>query len=173
MRMRFFVNMDSTNLTRFNIFENIKHPNTLQTKFVYYIIILYADRSVYISHHLVRVSSFFLPHFPQCGINKVFSLKKKKRNYRTTPFLCKRVLNFGVLQKDTVIVFRTVCLQFPFSSLQPFQLHKATTGRVVHICNLPEGSCTENDVVNLGLPFGKVTNYILMRSTHQVPCCNE
>lgn len=29
MRMRFFVNMDSTNLTRFNIFENIKHPNTL------------------------------------------------------------------------------------------------------------------------------------------------
>uniref|UniRef100_A0A7N8YIL8 RNA binding motif protein 20 n=1 Tax=Mastacembelus armatus TaxID=205130 RepID=A0A7N8YIL8_9TELE len=44
---------------------------------------------------------------------------------------------------------------------------KATAGRVVHICNLPEGSCTENDVINLGLPFGKVTNYILMRSTHQ------
>uniref|UniRef100_A0A3Q1HXZ2 Uncharacterized protein n=1 Tax=Anabas testudineus TaxID=64144 RepID=A0A3Q1HXZ2_ANATE len=44
---------------------------------------------------------------------------------------------------------------------------KGTVGRVVHICNLPEGSCTENDVINLGLPFGKVTNYILMRSTHQ------
>ncbi|KFO29003.1 Putative RNA-binding protein 20 [Fukomys damarensis] len=41
------------------------------------------------------------------------------------------------------------------------------TGRVVHICNLPEGSCTENDVINLGLPFGKVTNYILMKSTNQ------
>ncbi|KAG5830901.1 hypothetical protein ANANG_G00298130 [Anguilla anguilla] len=41
------------------------------------------------------------------------------------------------------------------------------SSRVVHICNLPEGSCTENDVINLGLPFGKVTNYILMRSTHQ------
>ncbi|XP_068114801.1 RNA-binding protein 20 isoform X2 [Hyperolius riggenbachi] len=40
-------------------------------------------------------------------------------------------------------------------------------GRVVHICNLPEGSCNENDVVNLGLPFGKVTNYILMKSTNQ------
>ncbi|XP_058527372.1 RNA-binding protein 20 isoform X2 [Ochotona princeps] len=40
-------------------------------------------------------------------------------------------------------------------------------GRVVHICNLPEGSCTENDVINLGLPFGKVTNYILMKSTNQ------
>ncbi len=39
------------------------------------------------------------------------------------------------------------------------------------ICNLPEGSCTENDVINLGLPFGKVTNYILMRSTHQVKKC--
>lgn len=39
---------------------------------------------------------------------------------------------------------------------------------MVHICNLPEGSCTENDVINLGLPFGKVTNYILMKSTNQV-----
>ncbi|XP_057698660.1 RNA-binding protein 20 isoform X1 [Corythoichthys intestinalis] len=58
-----------------------------------------------------------------------------------------------------------------FSSHQPeskpFPPRKATTGRVVHICNLPEGSCTENDVINLGLPFGKVTNYILMRSTQQ------
>ncbi|XP_007939795.1 RNA-binding protein 20 [Orycteropus afer afer] len=44
---------------------------------------------------------------------------------------------------------------------------KAGIGRVVHICNLPEGSCTENDVINLGLPFGKVTNYILMKSTNQ------
>uniref|UniRef100_A0A3B4CPL4 RNA binding motif protein 20 n=1 Tax=Pygocentrus nattereri TaxID=42514 RepID=A0A3B4CPL4_PYGNA len=48
-----------------------------------------------------------------------------------------------------------------------FPQSKACPGRVVHICNLPEGSCTENDVINLGLPFGKVTNYILMRSTHQ------
>ncbi|XP_035033108.1 RNA-binding protein 20 isoform X1 [Hippoglossus stenolepis] len=50
---------------------------------------------------------------------------------------------------------------------KPFPPRKETVGRVVHICNLPEGSCTENDVINLGLPFGKVTNYILMRSTHQ------
>ncbi|XP_055073930.2 RNA-binding protein 20 [Misgurnus anguillicaudatus] len=48
-----------------------------------------------------------------------------------------------------------------------FLQRKTCPGRVVHICNLPEGSCTENDVINLGLPFGKVTNYILMRSTHQ------
>ncbi|XP_028256646.1 RNA-binding protein 20 isoform X2 [Parambassis ranga] len=48
-----------------------------------------------------------------------------------------------------------------------FPPRKASASRVVHICNLPEGSCTENDVINLGLPFGKVTNYILMRSTHQ------
>uniref|UniRef100_W5N3E6 RNA binding motif protein 20 n=1 Tax=Lepisosteus oculatus TaxID=7918 RepID=W5N3E6_LEPOC len=48
-----------------------------------------------------------------------------------------------------------------------FPLRKSGPGRVVHICNIPEGSCTENDVINLGLPFGKVTNYILMRSTHQ------
>ncbi|XP_043911650.1 RNA-binding protein 20 isoform X2 [Protopterus annectens] len=44
---------------------------------------------------------------------------------------------------------------------------RSLPGRVVHICNLPEGSCTENDVINLGLPFGKVTNYILMKSTNQ------
>uniref|UniRef100_A0A146WN47 RNA binding motif protein 20 n=1 Tax=Fundulus heteroclitus TaxID=8078 RepID=A0A146WN47_FUNHE len=58
-----------------------------------------------------------------------------------------------------------------FASHQPdskaFPPRKASAGRVVHICNLPEGSCTENDVINLGIPFGKVTNYILMRSTHQ------
>ncbi|XP_007567687.1 RNA-binding protein 20 isoform X2 [Poecilia formosa] len=50
---------------------------------------------------------------------------------------------------------------------KPFPPRKTSAGRVVHICNLPEGSCTENDVINLGIPFGKVTNYILMRSTHQ------
>ncbi|KFO81519.1 RNA-binding protein 20, partial [Cuculus canorus] len=57
-----------------------------------------------------------------------------------------------------------------FSSPAPgvrFPQRKSTLGRVVHICNLPEGSCTENDVINLGLPFGKVTNYILMKSTNQ------
>lgn len=51
-----------------------------------------------------------------------------------------------------------------------FPQRKSPLGRVVHICNLPEGSCTENDVINLGLPFGKVTNYILMKSTNQVLC---
>ncbi|XP_036919715.1 RNA-binding protein 20 [Sturnira hondurensis] len=57
-----------------------------------------------------------------------------------------------------------------FPSASPgtnFVQRKTGTGRVVHICNLPEGSCTENDVINLGLPFGKVTNYILMKSTNQ------
>ncbi|XP_063290668.1 RNA-binding protein 20 [Pelobates fuscus] len=55
----------------------------------------------------------------------------------------------------------------PPSSAIKFAQRKSNTGRVVHICNLPEGSCNENDVVNLGLPFGKVTNYILMKSTNQ------
>ncbi|XP_054437471.1 RNA-binding protein 20 isoform X4 [Pteronotus mesoamericanus] len=57
-----------------------------------------------------------------------------------------------------------------FPSASPgtnFVQRKTGAGRVVHICNLPEGSCTENDVINLGLPFGKVTNYILMKSTNQ------
>ncbi|XP_051778122.1 RNA-binding protein 20 [Erpetoichthys calabaricus] len=52
-------------------------------------------------------------------------------------------------------------------SSQSGSKRSSVPGRVVHICNLPEGSCTENDVINLGLPFGKVTNYILMRSTNQ------
>ncbi|CAD7686473.1 unnamed protein product [Nyctereutes procyonoides] len=57
-----------------------------------------------------------------------------------------------------------------FPSASPgtnFAQRRPGAGRVVHICNLPEGSCTENDVINLGLPFGKVTNYILMKSTNQ------
>uniref|UniRef100_A0A4W3K2A8 RNA binding motif protein 20 n=1 Tax=Callorhinchus milii TaxID=7868 RepID=A0A4W3K2A8_CALMI len=48
-----------------------------------------------------------------------------------------------------------------------FPQRKSGPSRVVHICNIPEGSCTESDVINLGLPFGKVTNYILMRATSQ------
>ncbi|XP_053548724.1 RNA-binding protein 20 isoform X2 [Bombina bombina] len=52
-------------------------------------------------------------------------------------------------------------------AIQKISQKKSAIGRVVHICNLPEGSCNENDVVNLGLPFGKVTNYILMKSTNQ------
>ncbi|XP_078499890.1 RNA-binding protein 20 isoform X2 [Lissotriton helveticus] len=57
-----------------------------------------------------------------------------------------------------------------FSSPLPgakFPQRKPVPSRVVHICNLPEGSCTETDVINLGIPFGKVTNYILMKSTNQ------
>ncbi|XP_069467874.1 RNA-binding protein 20 isoform X2 [Ambystoma mexicanum] len=57
-----------------------------------------------------------------------------------------------------------------FSSPPPgakFPQRKPVPSRVVHICNLPEGSCTETDVINLGIPFGKVTNYILMKSTNQ------
>ncbi|XP_069756183.1 RNA-binding protein 20 isoform X2 [Narcine bancroftii] len=54
-----------------------------------------------------------------------------------------------------------------FSASKLFPQRKPGPSRVVHICNLPEGSCTESDVINLGLPFGKVTNYILMRATNQ------
>ncbi|ELW50499.1 putative RNA-binding protein 20 [Tupaia chinensis] len=56
---------------------------------------------------------------------------------------------------------------FPSASAGTNFAQRKGAGRVVHICNLPEGSCTENDVINLGLPFGKVTNYILMKSTNQ------
>ncbi|PNJ65626.1 RBM20 isoform 4 [Pongo abelii] len=56
---------------------------------------------------------------------------------------------------------------FPLASAGTTFAQRKGAGRVVHICNLPEGSCTENDVINLGLPFGKVTNYILMKSTNQ------
>ncbi|CAM9459698.1 unnamed protein product [Lampetra planeri] len=40
-------------------------------------------------------------------------------------------------------------------------------GRVVHFHNLPPVAFTEADIIRLGLPFGKVTNYILMRSKNQ------
>ncbi|KAM9611811.1 RNA-binding protein 20 isoform 5-T5 [Morphnus guianensis] len=70
-----------------------------------------------------------------------------------------KVLSSGWNIQDKNIVLSCFFPQFP--------QRKSTLGRVVHICNLPEGSCTENDVINLGLPFGKVTNYILMKSTNQ------
>uniref|UniRef100_A0A3Q1EYS4 RNA binding motif protein 20 n=1 Tax=Acanthochromis polyacanthus TaxID=80966 RepID=A0A3Q1EYS4_9TELE len=92
-----------------------------------------------------------LPH--QCSIcdKKVYNLKDWDQHVKGKLHLQNRTLYTFVL----------------FFYFQPFPPRKATAGRVVHICNLPEGSCTENDVINLGLPFGKVTNYILMRSTHQ------
>ncbi|KAM5131937.1 RNA-binding protein 20 [Mantella aurantiaca] len=67
----------------------------------------------------------------------------------------------------TAIPFMPSAVTFPGPPMgAKFVQKKSNLGRVVHICNLPEGSC-ENDVVHLGLPFGKVTNYILMKSTNQ------
>uniref|UniRef100_A0A8D0GBR8 RNA-binding protein 20 n=1 Tax=Sphenodon punctatus TaxID=8508 RepID=A0A8D0GBR8_SPHPU len=91
------------------------------------------------------------PHFPHvCTIcdQKVFDVKV---SYCNTPS--------GLLSADGTLYSSPNNTSFP--------QRKSTPGRVVHICNLPEGSCTENDVINLGLPFGKVTNYILMKSTNQ------
>lgn len=67
----------------------------------------------------------------------------------------------AVEEEQECLVKAWLCLSHQFAQ-------RKGAGRVVHICNLPEGSCTENDVINLGLPFGKVTNYILMKSTNQV-----
>uniref|UniRef100_A0A8D3C6T7 RNA binding motif protein 20 n=1 Tax=Scophthalmus maximus TaxID=52904 RepID=A0A8D3C6T7_SCOMX len=110
-----------------------------------------------------------LPH--QCSIcdKKVYNLKDWDQHV-------KGKLHLQNLSGLRPAQGRTSLGQIPASGGQrrcqchvtwPFPPRKATVGRVVHICNLPEGSCTENDVINLGIPFGKVTNYILMRSTHQ------
>lgn len=40
--------------------------------------------------------------------------------------------------------------------------------RVVHISNLPSVGYSDSDIVRLGTPFGKVTNYLLMRVKNQV-----
>ncbi|XP_069755329.1 matrin-3-like isoform X2 [Narcine bancroftii] len=40
--------------------------------------------------------------------------------------------------------------------------------RVVHISNLPSVGYTDLEIVRLGTPFGKVTNYLLMRVKNQV-----
>ncbi|KAG7223657.1 hypothetical protein INR49_015382 [Caranx melampygus] len=123
-----------------------------------------------------------LPH--QCSIcdKKVYNLKDWDQHVKGKLHLQNRTLYTN--ESSTVVSAGAVHYavsrpsdaglnpggQTPWSTLlqvKPFPPRKATAGRVVHICNLPEGSCTENDVINLGLPFGKVTNYILMRSTHQ------
>ncbi|XP_059508882.1 RNA-binding protein 20 isoform X2 [Stegostoma tigrinum] len=82
------------------------------------------------------------------------------------------ILNPSDLPPDNQSQLRTFSQQSRgFTSTSPgskvFPQRNSGPSRVVHICNLPEGSCTENDVINLGLPFGKVTNYILMRATNQ------
>uniref|UniRef100_A0A8C6LPR7 RNA binding motif protein 20 n=1 Tax=Nothobranchius furzeri TaxID=105023 RepID=A0A8C6LPR7_NOTFU len=96
-----------------------------------------------------------LPH--QCSIceKKVYNLKDWDQHVK------------GKLHLQNRTLYTNYDFFMSFFYFQPFSSRKSSTGRVVHICNLPEGSCTENDVINLGLPFGKVTNYILMRSTHQ------
>ncbi|XP_078267406.1 matrin-3-like isoform X2 [Rhinoraja longicauda] len=40
--------------------------------------------------------------------------------------------------------------------------------RVVHISNLPPVGYSDSEIVRLGTPFGKVTNYLLMRVKNQV-----
>uniref|UniRef100_A0A3Q0SDD1 RNA binding motif protein 20 n=1 Tax=Amphilophus citrinellus TaxID=61819 RepID=A0A3Q0SDD1_AMPCI len=104
-----------------------------------------------------------LPH--QCSIcdKKVYNLKDWDQHVKGKLHLQNRMLyaNESMFKQTQLL---KACI---FSYSQPFPIRKASAGRVIHICNLPEGSCTENDVINLGLPFGKVTNYILMRSTHQ------
>uniref|UniRef100_A0A452HIE6 Uncharacterized protein n=1 Tax=Gopherus agassizii TaxID=38772 RepID=A0A452HIE6_9SAUR len=100
-------------------------------------------------------------HFPHvCTIcdRKIFDLKVMIQLNSYCGVLCSSCV--------TNIISNLLTSQVKMTMLA-FKYHKSTVGRVVHICNLPEGSCTENDVINLGLPFGKVTNYILMKSTNQ------
>uniref|UniRef100_A0A665WR37 RNA binding motif protein 20 n=1 Tax=Echeneis naucrates TaxID=173247 RepID=A0A665WR37_ECHNA len=108
-----------------------------------------------------------LPH--QCSIcdKKVYNLKVSELASLKLNARCANVI---VHQKVNMIIRHELMSAHAYKNKvnnSPFPPRKTTVGRVVHICNLPEGSCTENDVINLGLPFGKVTNYILMRSTHQ------
>jgi len=42
--------------------------------------------------------------------------------------------------------------------------------RVLHIRKLP-GEVTETEVIALGLPFGKVTNILMLKGKNQVICC--
>uniref|UniRef100_A0A3P9IAI1 Matrin-type domain-containing protein n=1 Tax=Oryzias latipes TaxID=8090 RepID=A0A3P9IAI1_ORYLA len=117
-----------------------------------------------------------LPH--QCSIcdKKVYNLKVSGS---LTVSSCSSMFKMSLIGSKMGLELKSVhgvpyapssSVPYAPSSSVPylFAPSQASAGRVVHICNLPEGSCTENDVINLGLPFGKVTNYILMRSTHQV-----
>ncbi|OXB82362.1 UNVERIFIED_CONTAM: hypothetical protein H355_009287 [Colinus virginianus] len=103
-------------------------------------------------------------HFPHvCSLcdKKIFDLKVS--DFNTPRGTCGvRRISLSVC----LVIYLSACPSTAVFVSQ-FPQRKSTLGRVVHICNLPEGSCTENDVINLGLPFGKVTNYILMKSTNQ------
>lgn len=108
-------------------------------------------------------SCFKWGHVSEVAALMMFLRAQENKNLRVNAdrFYFLKMEDCAIKKNINVCIFKNI--------LQPFPPRKVTAGRVVHICNLPEGSCTENDVINLGLPFGKVTNYILMRSTHQVP----
>ncbi|KAK2496582.1 hypothetical protein MC885_003772 [Smutsia gigantea] len=103
------------------------------------------------------VAPLHLPHICSICDKKVFDLKVNYASDLGTSYAAIPARSFAQTNPA-----------FPSASPgKNFAQRKTGAGRVVHICNLPEGSCTENDVINLGLPFGKVTNYILMKSTNQ------
>lgn len=122
--------------------------------------------------HLSSVSAFCIWEVV-CSLWDTLKLTHKHSSlYPGHGYKCckqnKAILKFDDLNKDQIKYLKLLKDCIFVSYLQPFLIRNTSVGRVVHICNLPEGSCTETDVINLGIPFGKVTNYILMRSTHQV-----
>ncbi|OCT69697.1 RNA-binding protein 20 isoform X2 [Xenopus laevis] len=123
-----------------------------------------------------------LPHICTMCDKKVFNLKEWELHIKG------RIHNQNVMSFSETMCLQPVSAGGPVSSdFDPVSNEAASylhpglafsessagakrtcaNGHVVHICNIPEGSCNEKDVVNLGLPFGKVTNYILMKSTNQ------
>lgn len=51
---------------------------------------------------------------------------------------------------------------------QKFEPPKQQLGRVIHLSNLPHSGYSDNAVLKLAEPYGKIKNYILMRMKSQV-----
>lgn len=72
---------------------------------------------------------------------------------------------------------RALSLQVAHSSLYLLQLKLEKTGagkpsRVIHIRNIPN-EVTEAEIIHLGIPFGRVTNVLVLKGKNQVSTASE
>ena len=72
--------------------------------------------------------------------------------------------NTKILIKFLIFIFRTVLYNMGSAGETP---DSSEPSRVIHIRNLPN-DVTEEEVIYLGIPFGRVTNVLVLKGKNQV-----
>ena len=63
--------------------------------------------------------------------------------------------------------FRDSCMTVIFSLQVKLDAVECKPSRVLHLRNVPNDA-TESEIIQLGLPFGKMTNLVLAKKKNQV-----